>query len=283
MTTAPTAPTAVAGVAVVTGASRGIGRQLAVDLAQQGYDIVCAARSTQEKPGALPGTLDETAAAVEASGRRAWAAPLDVRDEAAIADLVERIYADWGRCDLLVNNAAIAPAKPALEDPLKRWRLAVDVNLNAPFSLIWHLGPRMAAAGGGRIINISSGVAKLPQFGRPSYTVTKQALESLTECLGFELRDRGVAVNCLRLEVPVWTEGFATTLADPSAFGFEDPVIMSDAVGWMAKQPTTWTGRIVTIGELRARGVVREETPASFSAGAPRPSARPGSPGCSQD
>jgi len=260
---APAASDASAGVAVVTGASRGIGRQLAIDLARQGYDVVCAARSTAAQPGALPGTLDETAAAVEAAGRRAWAMPLDVRDEVAIAELARRVYAEWGRCDLLVNNAAVAPAKPALEDPLKRWRLAVDVNLNAPFSLIWHLGPRMAEAGGGRVINISSGVAKLPQFGRPSYTVTKQALESLTECLGFELRDRRVAVNCLRLEVPVWTEGFAATLEDPSAYGFEDPVIMSDAVLWMAKQPTTWTGQIVTIGELRARGAVREETRAA--------------------
>jgi hypothetical protein len=63
--------------------------------------------------------------------------------------------------------------------------------------------------------------------------------------------------------VPVWTEGFAATLDDPSGFGFEDPVIMSDAVSWMAKQPAHWTGQIVTIGELRARGAVREETRAA--------------------
>ena len=247
-------------VALVTGASRGIGRQLAVDLATTGYDVVCAARSTAERPGRLPGTLEETAALVEQAGRRAWTVPLDVRDEAAIAALVDRIYADWGRCDLLVNNAAVAPEKPALVDPTKRWRLAIDVNLNGPFHAIWHLAPRMAEHGGGRVVNISSGAAKLPHFGRPGYTVTKAALESLTACLGYELRPRKVAVNCLRLELPVWTEGFAATLEDPGAFGFEDPVIMSDAVLWMARQPLAWTGEIVTIGELRARGVVRAET-----------------------
>jgi NAD(P)-dependent dehydrogenase (short-subunit alcohol dehydrogenase family) len=247
-------------VALVTGASRGIGRQLAADLAAAGYDVVCAARSTAARPGRLPGTLEEAAAAVQAAGRRALAAPLDVRDEGAVAELVERIYSEWGRCDLLVNNAAVAPEKPALEDTPKRWRLAVDVNLNGPFHLIWHLAPRMAAAGSGRVINVSSGAAKLPEFRRPGYTVTKAALESLTKCMGFELRERKVAVNCLRLEVPVWTEGFAATLEDPGAFGFEDPVIMSDAVLWMARQPLTWTGEIVTIGELRARGAVRGET-----------------------
>jgi NAD(P)-dependent dehydrogenase (short-subunit alcohol dehydrogenase family) len=247
-------------VALVTGASRGIGRQLAADLAGAGYDVVCAARSSADRPGKLPGTIEATADAVTEAGRRAWPVALDVRDEDAIEQLVDRLYADWGRCDLLVNNAAVAPEKPALTDTTRRWRLAVDVNLNGPFYLIYHLAPRMAAAGGGRVVNVSSGAARAPGFGRPGYTVTKAALESLTECLAFELRDRSVAVNCLRLEVPVWTEGFAATLADPDAFGFEDPVIMSDAVLWMARQPLSWTGHIVTIGELRARGAVREET-----------------------
>jgi len=251
---------APAPVALVTGASRGIGRRLAVDLAGVGFDVVCAARSTAERPGRLPGTLEETAAEVEERGRRAWPAPLDVRDEGAVAKLAERLYASWGRCDLLVNNAAVAPERPALEDGPGRWRLAVDVNLNGPFYLAWHLCPRMADAGAGRVINISSGAARLPEFRRPGYTVTKAALESLTQCLAVELAERRVAINCLRLEVPVWTEGFAATLDDPERFGFEDPVIMSDAVLWMARQPLHWTGQIVTISELRARGVVREET-----------------------
>lgn len=249
-------------VAIVTGASRGIGRRLAADLARAGYDVVCAARSTSGQPGRLPGTIEEAAADVERAGRRAWAVALDVRDENAVAALAERLYADWGRCDLLVNNAAVAPEKPALRDTVRRWKLAVDVNLNGPFYLMHALCPRMAAAGGGRVVNISSGAAKLPAFGRPGYTVTKLALEALTECLALELRGQ-VAVNCLRLEVPVWTEGFAATLEDPGAWGFEDPVIMSDAVLWMAAQPISWSGHVVTIGELRARGAVREETRAA--------------------
>jgi NAD(P)-dependent dehydrogenase (short-subunit alcohol dehydrogenase family) len=247
-------------VALVTGASRGIGHRLAIDLAAAGYDVVCAARSTSQRPGRLPGTLERTADEVTKRGRRALCAPLDVRDEGAVAELAERVYAEWGRCDLLVNNAAVAPEQPALADSTKRWRLAVDVNLNGPFYLMWHLCPRMAEAGGGRVVNVSSGAAKLPAFGRPGYTVTKAALESLTECMAYELRARRVAVNCLRVDLAIWTEGFAATLEDPDALGFEDPVVASDAVLWMARQPLSWTGHVVTIGELRARGGVRGET-----------------------
>ncbi len=250
-------------VALVTGASRGIGRQLCADLAGNGYDVVCAARSTSDRPSKLPGTIEETAHAVTQAGRRAWPVALDVRDEDAVIRVVEQLYKEWGRCDLLVNNAAIAPETPALQDTTKRWRLAMDVNVNGPFYAIYHLHTRMTAAGGGRVINISSGAAQAPQFGRASYTVSKSALEALTLCMAHDLADAQVAVNCLRLELMVWTEGFAATLGDPSEYGFEDPVIMSDAVLWMAKQPLAWTGQIETIGSLRERGAVRPVTKAS--------------------
>src|SRR5215510_8550456 len=155
-------------VTVITGASRGIGKQLSVDLARAGWDVVCAARSSQSTPSKLPGTVDDTAAAVEREGRRALAVSLDVQDEDAVATLADRVYREWGRCDLLINNAAIAPPRPALDDSIRRWRLAVDVNLNGPFYLTWHLGRRMVAAGGGRVINVSSGAAVMPEFGRPT-------------------------------------------------------------------------------------------------------------------
>ena len=185
------------------------------------------------------------------------AMPLDVRDEGAIARLCERVYDEWGQCDLLVNNAAIAPPKPALDDTVSRWRLAVDVNLNGPFYLIYHFGPRMRDAGEGRVINISSGAAVMPDFGRASYTTTKRALESLTESMAHELAG-SVAVNCIRIEVPVLTEGFAATLPEKTDFSaFEDPGVISDAVLWFAKQKLDYTGQILDIADLRALGAVQ--------------------------
>ncbi|MFQ5698746.1 MAG: SDR family NAD(P)-dependent oxidoreductase, partial [Myxococcota bacterium] len=245
-------------LAVVTGASRGIGKQLCVDLAQAGYDVVCAARSTREQPGKLPGSVDETARLVMEQGRQAYPVGLDVRDEAAVQALAERVFGEIGRCDLLVNNAAVAAPLPALRDTTRRWRLGVDVNLNGPFYLMYHFCPRMAE-GAAQVINISSGASQTPEFGRPNYTATKLALEGLSQSLAHELRGR-VGVNVLRLELAVMSEGFAATLPDDLDVPFEDPVIMSDAVLWMARQPVDYTGRIETIGGLRERGIVRPQT-----------------------
>ncbi len=244
-------------VAVVTGASRGIGKQLCIDLAAAGYDIVCAARSTSAAPSKLPGSIDETAKRVEQAGRRALPVPLDVRDEQAIAELAERVYRELGRCDLLINNAAVAAPRPALEDSTKRWRLGVDININGPFYMMYYFCPRMAEAGGGRVVNISSGAALAPAFGRANYTATKLALEGMSQALAHDLSSR-VAVNVLRLELSVWSEGYAATLGEAAdRMPFEHPAIMSDAVLWMAQQPLDHTGKIHTIGELRERGVVR--------------------------
>jgi NAD(P)-dependent dehydrogenase (short-subunit alcohol dehydrogenase family) len=230
-------------VAVVTGASRGIGKQLCVDLAAAGYDVVCAARSSAAQRSQLPGTVDETADGVRARGRRAMAVALDVRDG-----------------DLLVNNAAIAPPLPALEDSTKRWRLAVDVNLNGPFYLTYYFGKRMAEAGEGRVINVSSAASQHPDFGRASYTTTKRALEAMTEALACDLRDR-VAANVLRIDTPIWSEGFGATLPEDSAYQFEHPAVASDAVLWIAGQPLAHTGRIHDLTQLRRDGVVRAPTP----------------------
>lgn len=245
-------------VALVTGASRGIGKQLCIDLAKAGYDVVCAARSTADSPGKLPGTIDATAELVAAEGRRGIPVALDVRDEGAVTELAERVYGELGRLDLLVNNAAVAIPGPSLKDSTRHWRLGVDVNINGPFYLMHAFCPRMEQ--GSHVVNISSNASQLPEFGRPSYTTTKAALEAMSQSLAHELAGR-IAVNCIRLELAVWSEGFAFTLPDDTKLEFEDPVIMSDAVLWLTRQPVSYTGQVLTIGELRERGVVRPVTP----------------------
>jgi citronellol/citronellal dehydrogenase len=245
-------------VAVVTGASRGIGKQLCADLAAAGYDIVAAARSSAENPSKLPGTVDETAELVRAYGRTVMPVALDVRDEDAIATLAGRVYSEFGRCDLLVNNAAIAPPGPTLTAPTRRWRLAVDVNLNGPLYMMYYFCPRMTP-GEGRVINISSSASQAPSFGRASYTTTKRALEALSESMAHELHGK-VAVNCIRLELSVWSEGYTATLPEMDFSDFEDPVVMSDATLWLAKQPMEYTGHVLTITQMREMGVVRGVT-----------------------
>jgi citronellol/citronellal dehydrogenase len=100
----------------------------------------------------------------------------------------------------------------------------------------------------------------MPEFGRPSYTATKLGLEGLTEALGHELRGR-VAVNCIRIDIPISSEGFEATLpADYDTSRFEDAAIMADAVLWLVGQDLSFTGTILTLTELRRQGVVRPET-----------------------
>src|ERR1035441_7948953 len=107
-------------VAVVTGASRGIGRALAIRLAQEGADVAVAAKSEQSTER-LPGSIHEPADAIRALGRRALAIPTDVRDEDAIRHLIERTAAELGRLDILVNNAGAIWMQPILQTPPKRF------------------------------------------------------------------------------------------------------------------------------------------------------------------
>ena len=125
--------------------------------------------------------------------------------------------------------------------------------------------PRMAESGGGAVINIGSGAAVSPEFGRASYTTTKRALEAMSESLAHDLKGTGISVNCLRLELSVWSEGYAFTLGEQAKqMDFEDPIIMSDACLWMVAQGPDWTGRIVTIADLRKYGAVRPRTRKTF-------------------
>src|SRR3972149_10784000 len=138
-------------VAVVTGASRGIGRAIALEFARAGADIVVAARSSEKPPSKLPGTIEETARQVEAAGRRpsgrpsgrALAVPMDVTDEAQVQAMAQRTLDEFGRADILVNNAGISFPAPFSQTPLKRWDLALNVNLRGPIMCTQAFLPHM--------------------------------------------------------------------------------------------------------------------------------------------
>ncbi|MCI0856842.1 MAG: SDR family NAD(P)-dependent oxidoreductase [Chloroflexi bacterium] len=242
-------------VAIVTGASRGIGRHIALALARDGMDIVCAARSTRDAPSKLPGTIEETASEVEALGRRALAVPCDIRQEDQVAELVRRAAEELGRIDLLVNNAAVVAPAPFSEITTKRWNLMLDVNLGGTALCCRTVLPVMLKQGSGRIINVSSGAVTDPalaaQLGIIPYAVSKAAVEALTTALAHELQPRGIAVNCLRIESAIATEG--AKLADPGVESeWEQPETAADAVRWLAAQDIAYTGHVMTMAEARA-------------------------------
>src|ERR1019366_3836834 len=119
-------------VAVVTGASRGIGRALAIRLAQEGADVAVAAKSVASTER-LPGSIHETADAIRATGRRSLAIPTDVRDEDAIRNLIGRTAAELGRLDILVNNAGAIWTEAILQTPPKRFDLMLGINARAAY------------------------------------------------------------------------------------------------------------------------------------------------------
>ena len=242
-------------VAIVTGASRGIGRYIALALAREGMDIVCAARSTRNAPSKLAGTIEETASEVEALGRRALAVPCDIRQEDQVAELMRRSVEELGRIDLLVNNAAVVAPAPFSEITTKRWDLMLDVNLGGTALCTRAVLPIMFEQGSGRIINVSSGAVTDPalsaQLGIIPYAVSKAAVEALTTALAHELQPRRISVNCLRIESAIATEG--AELADPGVdSGWEQPETAADAVRWLAAQDISYTGHVMTMAETRA-------------------------------
>ena len=244
-------------VALVTGASRGVGRAIAVALAHAGADVACAARATDARPLRLPGTIDATVREVEALGRRALAVPTDLSLPADVEDMVARTVAHFGRLDVLVNNAAITfPGDSAL--PMKRWDLVMEVNLRAPLLAIRAALPGMTARRRGAILNVSSGAAVMAIPGLLVYGVSKAGLERLTTGLAEELRAHDIAVNCLRIDVPLASEGFVYNAPDLDKSDWEPPAVGAEAALWMLAQPPTFTGQVLGITDLRRQhGVAR--------------------------
>ena len=238
-------------VVVVTGASRGIGRQIALDFAAAGADVVVTARTSEDAPSKLPGTIEGTARDVEALDRRSLAIVCDVTNEEQVQAMAERTVKELGRCDILVNNAGISAPAPFHETSLKRWDLVMNVNLRGPVMCMQAFLPGMIERKSGRIINISSILAEAMLPGMVSYSVSKIALEKLTQYSGEELKPHNIPVNALRIELMIATEGWVLRNPGADLSGWDKPEAASEATLWIAKQPTSFTGKTVTIGDAR--------------------------------
>jgi citronellol/citronellal dehydrogenase len=280
-------------VVFVTGASRGIGEYVAYEFASRGADVALMAKSTKDQPHRVfEGTIEETAAKVEAYGVRALALSGDVSHEADVQAAYETTMKEFGRCDVLVNNAAVSYVAPFLELSVKRWEILLAVNVLGPVLTSRSFLPQMLERGEGRIINISSGSGRIVQdpetmatnrsggatrgglnFGEASfgeagqglgdsllaYGTSKAAVNRFTVGLALEMRGRGVAVNAL--DVSAVTPAYRYTLPNADYSTNELPEAPAQLVAWIADQPLEVTGNIFAqdaiIGDLRAQGLVR--------------------------
>ena len=228
-------------VAIVTGASRGIGRNMAVALADAGCAVVIAARSVDENPE-LPGTIHAVAARIEAAGGRALAVSCDVTSEDSVAAAVAATLERFGRIDCLINNAGVMWLARTELTPLKRWDLVLRVNLTGTFLFTKAVIPLMRAQKSGSLIAITtSGVLMTDAAksgGSNAYWVSKAAVERLYRGLASELAPDGIAVNCLAPSGVVLTEGWELASGGakiPEEY-VEAPELMGEAAVHLASQ-----------------------------------------------
>lgn len=178
-------------VAVVTGGSRGIGRSIAVALAENGADVVVAARK--------PESLEESVAAVKATGRNGIGVPTNVRDMAALENLVAETKRELGRIDILVNNAATNPVfGPVANLDERAWDAIMNTNVKSAFFLSKMVRDAMKEHGeGGSIVNVSSTGGLRASTGLGGYSVSKAAVIMLTQVCAKEWGADGIRVNCI--------------------------------------------------------------------------------------
>ncbi|MCS6925289.1 MAG: SDR family oxidoreductase [Candidatus Binatia bacterium] len=179
-------------VAIMTGAGRGLGRAMALALAEAGADVVAAARTQAQ--------IEETAALVRARGRRCLAIATDVTDSAAVTAMVGATIAEFGRIDILVNNAGGATSgwnKPLEAITDAQWRMGIDVNLTGAFYCCRAVLPHMLRQGGGKIINITSGLGVRAMRHNYMYTTAKAGLINFTRALALNYADKNIQANLI--------------------------------------------------------------------------------------
>ncbi len=174
-------------VALFTGASRGLGKAMAVGLAKAGADVAVVGRKHDQD------VLDQIAA----QGRTGRFYEHDLADIDGIPALVAKVQADFGKIDILVNNAGVQSRHKAAEFPRKDWNFVIDVNMNAVFFMCQEVGKLMLAQGKGKIINIASLLSFQGGLTVPAYAAAKGAVAQFTKSLSNEWASQGININCI--------------------------------------------------------------------------------------
>jgi len=186
-------------IVVITGASTGIGKSIAVAYAAEGAKTVLASRNSEK--------LEVVAQEIKRDGGTARVVPVDVTAEDAVVGLFQQTLEAFGRLDILVNNAGVSKGAPTDELSLKIWQQVINVNLTAAFLCSREALKIMKSQRSGRIINIGSVSAKVPRVHSAAYTTSKFGLEGLTRSLALDARDFGIAVSILHpgnTMTPIW-------------------------------------------------------------------------------
>ncbi|MEE2777991.1 MAG: SDR family NAD(P)-dependent oxidoreductase [Acidobacteriota bacterium] len=251
-------------VALVTGASRGIGKDIAMLFAEEGAKVTCTARTVEEGTHPLEGSLQTTVAEIIDAGGSAAAVACDVSEYGNCAAAVDEAKSIYGAIDVLVNNAALTYFIPIAKFPVNRWLRSTAVNFHGPFYMSQLVLGDMIERRSGSIVNISSGAAigpgrgpypEPPSRGGTLYGAEKAALERFTQGLASEVYDKGISVTCVSPSQVVATPGvlhhkLVDSVDDPRA---ESPDMMARSTLLLATEPLDKvTGRVTYSQEILA-------------------------------
>jgi citronellol/citronellal dehydrogenase len=246
-------------VAIVTGASRGIGKDIAIGLARHGTIVVVAARTDTVKDG-LPGTIYKTVEQIQDIGGKGMAIRTDVTNEESVQQMVQKTLDEFGRIDVLVNNAGINFFSPTVDMPLKRWDLIVRVNLYGTFICSKVVLPQMIKQRSGSIINITThgrrtiepvALYSMAPGAAIAYHAAKGGIEHFTTYLAAELSEYNIAVNCIKPERGIATEGLKFWLPKHDWSGYASSEAMVQAAIFLAVQDASGiNGVVITAEEL---------------------------------
>ncbi len=217
-------------VVVVTGASRGIGRAIALRCAKAGARVVVAAKTSDPHPK-LPGTIHTVAKEIEDAGGEALAVATDVRFEDAVEAMVTSAVDKFGGIDIVVNNAGAMHLAPIELTPMKRYDLMFDINVRAPFLLARTWSPHLEKSDHGHILNLSPPISFKEKWfaSHSAYTTSKYAMTMTALGLAAELRERKIAVNTLWPRTIIATAIINHLLGEDGMHNARTPDIMADA------------------------------------------------------
>ncbi|MFH1650605.1 MAG: SDR family NAD(P)-dependent oxidoreductase [Chloroflexota bacterium] len=231
-------------VSIVTGASRGIGKAIALELAQAGAAVAVAARTAQAGQSKLPGTINETVDLIRSRGQKAIAVTCDVSREEDVAAMVAEVNRELGAVDILVNNAGTTTLESLLNLSVKRWDVVMGVNLRGTFLCSKAVLPQMVERRRGHILNMSSVLATRIEYSIV-YGASKAAIERFTQGLAREMQKHNVAVNAFCPDFTV-TEAVEVNLPGVDTSRWQSPEMWAKyAALTVAQDASSLTGRIM--------------------------------------
>lgn len=244
--------------AIITGGSRGIGREIAIRLGKEGANVVLAAK-TVEPHQFLAGTIGSVADEVVKAGGKALPLKLDVRDADAVQDVARQTVEHFGGIDIVINNAGAIYLTDTLSTEAKQFDLMHGINVRGTFLMSRACIPYMK--NGGHILNLSPPIDLDPRWLAPhvAYTMSKYGMSMCTIAMAEEFKASGIAVNSLWPKTLIYTAAITRLMGEESEKNCRKPAILADAAAWIfAQNPKDVSGHLFLDEDVMARAGVKD-------------------------